>query len=99
MKLKVGDKLLCKFDYFYDDWAEGYFNENIFTVGKYYTVMEIVNHSVIDACIILIKDNTGLPHPFKYEENSKDDMGYIWNYFYRDKELRKLKLDELEGRR
>jgi len=87
--LKVGDNVYCKRKYLIVSELKIDYN---LTIGKCYTITE-----VIDDNIIYIIDDDGDPSTFWLKEH----LYNVNEWFYSKKEIRKLKLDEIEseGRR
>ena len=85
--MKVGDKLYCKKTLktlVIDDQVIHFFK------GRYY---EIVNYKIQDGVLHYVLKSE-LSYTCHIPENSK----YIGEYFYTEKELRKMKLDKISGR-
>ena len=77
--LNVGDKLLCK-----KDLTTSY---SIYHKDRYYIVHFIINYD--DDYQYLISDDKNTYSSFKYDEE------YLYTYFYRKNEVRKIKLKKL----
>ena len=87
--MKVGDKLICKKTLFCD-------GASYFTIGSIYSVMELESKDIV------IKCNTGcIFSGCGFLKSNKD--GFVENhhwllfeYFYTEKEIRRMKLDKLK---
>ena len=78
--LKVGDKLLCKKKY------------TSYMRGKYYYVLKISKGYNNNYVFIYLKNDNNIKDWFNFTK--KSDY-YIWNYFYTPKEIRRMKLKQL----
>ena len=85
--LKVSDKLLCKKDFIRYSIVS-------ITKGKYYTIRSI-DSSDDDDIGVQIKYNDKYSLSWWFSYNIENDW-YIWDYFYTDKEIRKMKLNQLK---
>jgi len=83
MKLKVGNKYLCKKEYV------NVLNDTLLTTGKIYEIVG-ENPSLNE---FWVKSNSiELPMSNNKEEGI---TRWFWDFFYTEKELRKLKLDTI----
>jgi len=83
--MKVGDKLMCKKDYCTDIYNKKYY----FDKGNFYEICYIVDKFSYKILCIETDDNDVT---FSCR---KTDRLYVWNYFYKPEEIRKLKLESL----
>lgn len=79
--MKVGNKLYCHTEFHLENETKW------FTVGKIYTVIDIIDDSLI------IKDDEEDGNAFSYK--SPKDWKYFGDYFYSNKNYRKEKLKKL----
>ena len=85
--MKVGDKLICK-----KSIKVGFKNDGIFFYRKYYEIATIARE-----CIEVYAENGGC-YLFFSDYRSVVPDRYIFNCFFTDKEIRKLKLERIESR-
>lgn len=88
--MKVGDKLLCKVGY-NDDFIK----------GKLYEIYDIYDDNHIIICGENENKYTYIDDSFIFyldgcKNKFANSLG-LYNYFYTDKELRKMKLNKLSG--
>jgi len=86
--LKVGDKLICKKDLIRTQGLglDEEYDVYVFRKGSEYEVLEpFTSKKCSKKCYVLIKTDR------VFEINKE----YIWDWFYTDKEIRKLKLDNI----
>jgi len=82
--MKNGDRLLCKKDFeFYPD--------GIFYRGNFYDVQKVEGHNIRIGCVI-----SGNDFWFNYTKVYGDSM-LVYDYFYTEKEMRKMKLEKING--
>ena len=79
--MKVGDKLLCK---------EYYTIGNFFEKGKYYNIVEVYNNR-----ITLLDENNNECSLYIIKLHGIFDDLILWNFFYTQSELRKMKLKKI----
>jgi len=87
--LKVGDKVYCnKIVIERDSYALA------FTVGKWYTIKDIIDY------FIIVLDNKDMVFAFSETDSTVNQHNeYLFSeYFYTQKDIRKQKLDEIESR-
>jgi len=84
MKLKVGDKLLCKKN---SVWLTRFYKDKYYTIT--HVMQQVRNESVY--CIVWVTKNGDY---FTTLENHTSTP-FLWEDFYTPKELRKLKLDKI----
>ncbi|MCK9446684.1 hypothetical protein M0Q50_07460 [bacterium] len=84
--MKVGDKLLCKKTYT--------LNTNDDEIFILYNGNEYVIDSEFNGFYSIITEYNGMTFDFHILNKGVGD-GYIWDYFYTKKELRKMKLNSL----
>lgn len=94
MRLKRYDKIVCKKDYFGNDNILR--KKPFFSVGESYLIRHIVDNEIT----IFFKYGNGWA-TFYIEEIKWNNRSYanLYDYFYTERELRKFKLNEIEGRR
>lgn len=86
--MKKGDKLYCKKSY----------NVDWIVRNNFYYILDIIHNSITgEVCGYFMSKYPDYRSGSKFSLD-RDDL-YIWYYFYTEKELRKLKLKELEDRR
>lgn len=93
--MKVGDKLVCKKDKWeVIDWYPDGDEKYGWTIlkGKYYVVTERIERMDLVGCLWGISSEIDVVPGQIYSETE------IEEYFYSDKELRKLKLDNLRAK-
>lgn len=92
--LKPGDKVLCKSE------MSGYYKNEVevyFDAGKFYIVSDIyIYHQKGYGLEYYIFDNTGYRIAFGVKYNTGKGYHLFHNYFYTEKEMRKIKLERLE---
>jgi len=88
--MKVGDKLICKKNHGYNGFSE----VSYFEVNAEYTIDTIKKW--IDHYTIII-DNIGFTYNFNLNYKQINGCYMLYDYFYTKKELRKLKLEVLNG--
>ena len=89
--MKKGNKILCKKDYFVDrNSGFSLYKVKLFKCGDFYEVISFTeNYIVVKTNADPISENHTF---FWYSGDSK----YIWDWFYTEKEIRKMKLNKLE---
>jgi len=95
MKLKVGDKLLCKKSFDLEDYEwfnQTHCNATMLIKGTYYLVSDIETRWYTDSAGVYIE---GME--FHIGEKTQYKM-MLENYFYTKKEIRKIKLEKIENR-
>lgn len=83
--MKVGDKLICKKDY----CTSVYYTKFYFYKGHIYEIVDIVDrfgYKIL--CIETCNQD------IKFSLRCKDKL-YVWDYFYTQEELRKIKLESI----
>ena len=90
--LKVGDKLLCKksIDFHIDFHNYNIHFDSIIIKGKYYTITFINNITYFYINKIYF-DNDKF-----YCSTNRISLWYIWDFFYKPQEVRKMKLKQLK---
>lgn len=86
--MKVGDKFLCK-----KDWISVMFNkeDRFLTKGDTYKVKLMTVYDNYD--MVLFTGDSGFGEWFTYD--IKNDEWYLWDFFYTQKEIRKMKLKKI----
>jgi hypothetical protein len=83
--MKVGNKVLCKKGFFiYYDCCE-------FKSGEYYSIVNISD------TYIIVKNRFGGLDTFIFEQSNylSQNIKFFYDYFYTEKEIRKMKLNKL----
>ena len=93
MKFNVGDELMAR-----DDFAGDGTNSPILYKWKFYRILEVE----VDSRYIKFETEYGHDDEkdhfyFTYKEKHTNEPFYIWKYFYTKEEIRKLKLDKING--
>ena len=90
--MKVGDKLICKKDFGMVTLSGCFQAQDIFKVGKEYTI----DYQAYRSDCVLIRSNIGL---LWFDTINKPIGYYIWEYFWEPNDLRKEKLKKLDESR
>ena len=85
--MKVGDKLVCKREYYH------YQNIQLFYVGEYYIIRDIMDNEIS----IYFKGIGWTTFFIDKNKYTRCDYFYLYDYFYTEKEIRKLKLESIES--
>lgn len=90
--MKAGDKLLCKKDLF-DDLIDEFF----LIEGHKYEISDIQKLQNVRVVSIIKKHGYFAANYFSIDIDFEelDEIYYLWDYFYKPEEIRKMKLESL----
>jgi hypothetical protein len=90
--MKAGDKLLCKKDLF-DDLIDAIF----LMEGHKYEISDIQKLQNVRVVSIIKKHGYVASNYFSVDIDFEelDEIYYLWDYFYKPEEIRKMKLESL----
>ena len=92
MKLKIGETLICKKEYIID---VGTNTSTLLTNGKRYIIENVNNNNIYVSCDAAFGGLKKL-NPNRF--TTLHGVSKISDYFYTKKELRKLKLEKINGK-